>query len=191
MINYIWFFILIVGIVFGIITGRGDIVSKSIIDCTGSTVELTIQLLGLMCLWCGVMKIAEKSGVTNVLSKILRPLLKIIFRKSFNNPAIVTPMIMNLTSNIMGLSNAATPFGIKTMEAMEDVNINKGVATNDMARFLVLNAACIQLVPTSVLSIRAASGSQNPGIIIIPAIITTAVAAVMGMIYCSILEKYF
>lgn len=191
MINYVWFFILIVGIVFGIITGRGEIVSKSIIDSTAATVELTIQLIGLMCLWCGVMRIAEKSGITNVLSKILRPLLKIIFRKSSNNPEIVAPMIMNLTSNIMGLSNAATPFGIKTMEAMEKVNTNKGVATNDMARFLVLNAACIQLVPTSVISIRAASGSQNPGIIIIPAIITTAVAAIMGMIYCSILERYF
>ncbi|SMC27129.1 spore maturation protein A [Clostridium acidisoli DSM 12555] len=191
MINYVWFFILIVGIVFGIITGRGEIVSKSIIDSTAATVELTIQLIGLMCLWCGVMRIAEKSGITNMLSKILRPLLKIIFRKSSNNPEIVAPMIMNLTSNIMGLSNAATPFGIKTMEAMEKVNTNKGVATNDMARFLVLNAACIQLVPTSVISIRAASGSQNPGIIIIPAIITTAVAAIMGMIYCSILERYF
>lgn len=191
MINYVWFFILIVGIVFGIITGRGEIVSKSIIDSTAATVELTIQLIGLMCLWCGVMRIAEKSGITNVLSKILRPLLKIIFRKSSDNPEIVAPMIMNLTSNIMGLSNAATPFGIKTMEAMEKVNTNKGVATNDMARFLVLNAACIQLVPTSVISIRAASGSQNPGIIIIPAIITTAVAAIMGMIYCSILERYF
>lgn len=191
MINYVWFFILIVGIVFGIITGRGEIVSKSIIDSTAATVELTIQLIGLMCLWCGVMRIAEKSGITNILSKILRPLLKIIFRKSSNNPEIVAPMIMNLTSNIMGLSNAATPFGIKTMEAMEKVNTNKGVATNDMARFLVLNAACIQLVPTSVISIRAASGSQNPGIIIIPAIITTAVAAIMGMIYCSILERYF
>jgi spore maturation protein A len=191
VINYVWFFILIVGIVFGIITGRGEIVSKSIIDSTAATVELTIQLIGLMCLWCGVMRIAEKSGITNILSKILRPLLKIIFRKSSNNPEIVAPMIMNLTSNIMGLSNAATPFGIKTMEAMEKVNTNKGVATNDMARFLVLNAACIQLVPTSVISIRAASGSQNPGIIIIPAIITTAVAAIMGMIYCSILERYF
>lgn len=191
MINYVWFFILIVGIVFGIITGRGEIVSKSIIDSTAATVELTIQLIGLMCLWCGVMRIAEKSGITNILSKILRPLLKIIFRKSSNNPEIVAPMIMNLTSNIMGLSNAATPFGIKTMEAMEKVNTNKGVATNDMARFLVLNAACIQLVPTSVISIRAASGSQNPGIIIIPAIITTGVAAIMGMIYCSILERYF
>ncbi|WP_026882475.1 nucleoside recognition domain-containing protein [Clostridium akagii] len=191
MINYIWFFIIIIGIVFGIITGRGEIVSKAIVNSTGSTVELIIQLLGLMCLWCGVMKIAEKSGLTYKISKFLKPLLKILFKESSKNPSVMEPMIMNLTSNMMGLSNAATPFGIKTMDAMEKVNTNKGTATNDMARFLVLNAACIQFVPTSVISIRAACGSNNPGIIIIPAIITTGVAAIMGMIYCSILERYF
>lgn len=191
MINYIWFFILIIGVVFGIITGRGDIVSKAIVNSTGSTVELTMQLVGLMCLWCGVMKIAEKSGFTYKISKALKPLLKILFKESSKNPSVMEPMIMNLTSNMMGLSNAATPFGIKTMDAMEKANKNKGTATNDMARFLVLNAACIQFVPTSVISIRAACGSQNPGIIIIPAIITTAIAAIMGMIYCSILEQYF
>lgn len=191
MINYIWFFIIVIGIGFGIITGRGEIVSKAIVSSTGSTVELIIQLLGLMCLWCGVMRVAEKSGLTYKLSKILRPLLKIIFKESSKNPSVMEPMIMNLTSNMMGLSNAATPFGIKTMEAMEKANIKKGTATNDMARFLVLNAACIQLVPTSVISIRAACGSHNPGIIIIPAIVTTGIAAIMGMIYCSVLERYF
>jgi len=191
VINYIWFFIIIIGVGFGIITGRGDIVSKAIVNSTGSTVELTMQLVGLMCLWCGVMKIAEKSGLTYKVSKVLKPLLKMLFKESSNNPSVMEPMIMNLTSNMMGLSNAATPFGIKTMESMEKANINKGTATNDMARFLVLNAACIQFVPTSVISIRAACGSHNPGIIIIPAIITTGIAAIMGMIYCSILEQYF
>lgn len=191
MINYIWFFIIIVGIGFGIITGRGEIVSKAIISSTGSTVELIIQLLGLMCLWCGVMRIAEKSGLTYKLSKALRPVLKILFKDSSENPSVMEPMVMNITSNMMGLSNAATPFGIKTMDAMEKANTNKGTATNDMARFLVLNAACIQFVPTSVISIRAACGSQSPGIIIIPAIITTGIAGIMGMIYCSILERYF
>jgi spore maturation protein A len=191
MINYIWFFIIIVGIVFGTITGRGEIVSQAIVNSTGSTVELITQLLGLMCLWCGVMRIAEKSGLTYKLSKLLKPILKILFKESSKNPSVMEPMIMNLTSNMMGLSNAATPYGIKTMEAMEKANTNKGTATNDMARFLVLNAACIQFVPTSVISIRAACGSHNPGIIIIPAIITTGIAATMGMIYCWILERYF
>ncbi|MDF2504589.1 nucleoside recognition domain-containing protein [Clostridium sp.] len=191
MINYIWFIIIVFGIIFGLITGRGEIVSKAIVGSTTSTVQLSIELLGLMCLWCGIMRIAEKSGLTDKLAKVLRPILRIIFKDSSKNDKVMGPMIMNLTSNMMGLSNAATPFGVETMNEMEKMNSIKGTATNDMARFLVLNAACIQFIPTSVISIRAACGSQNPGIIILPAIIATAIAATMGMIYCSILERYF
>lgn len=191
LINYIWFFLIVIGIIFGVLTGRGGEVSNGIVNSSQATIELLVSLAGILSLWCGVMKIAQKSGLTNKLSKLLWPILKIIFKETSNNTAVMGPMVMNITSNMMGLSNAATPFGIKTMTEMEKSNLNKGTATNDMARFLVLNAACIQFVPTSVLSIRAACGSQNPGIIILPAIITTAAAAIMGMIYCSILEKYF
>lgn len=191
MINYIWFFIIVIGIVFGVATGRGSEVSVAVIDSTVSTVELLVSLVGILSLWCGIMRIAQKSGLTDKLSKLLQPVLRFIFKDTCKNEAVMGPMVMNITSNMMGLSNAATPFGIKAMEEMEKINLNKGTATNDMARFLVLNAACIQIIPTSVLSIRAACGSQNPGIIIIPAIITTGTAGIMGMIYCNILEKHF
>ena len=99
--------------------------------------------------------------------------------------------VMNITANMMGLGNAATPFGIKAMEEMDRLNTKKGVASNDMALFLVLNAACIQLVPSTVLSIRAAAGSTNPGAIILPAIISTGTAAIVGVICCKILQRYF
>ena len=98
---------------------------------------------------------------------------------------------MNLTANMMGLSNAATPFGIKAMEEMQKNNKNKDTASNDMALFLVLNAACIQFLPTTVISIRAAYNSQNPAIIILPAIIATGTAAFLGVVYCKILQRYF
>ena len=98
---------------------------------------------------------------------------------------------MNLTANMMGLSNAATPFGIKAMEEMDRLNKNKGTASNDMALFLVLNAACIQIVPSTIISIRAACNSGNPGIIILPAIFSTATAALVGIICCKILQRYF
>lgn len=191
MINVIWFFILIFGLGFGLITGRGDIVSKSIVSSAGSTVEFVIKLVGLMCIWCGVMKIAEKSGLTEKIAKLLRPILKLIFKDAAKDEKAMGAIVMNLTANMMGLSNAATPFGIKAMEEMDRLNPNKGTASNDMSLFLVLNAACIQLVPTTVISIRAASGSQNPGEIIIPAIMATTVAAVMGIIFCKILQRYF
>lgn len=191
LVNYIWFFMIVFGILFGILTGRGEIVSKAIVKSTSSTVELVIGLVGIMSLWCGVMRIAQKSGLTDKLAKILNPILKFLFKDASKNENAIGAMVMNITSNMMGLSNAATPFGIRAMQEMERMNRDKGTATNDMALFLVLNAACIQFVPTSVISIRAACGSQNPGSIILPAIITTAVAAFMGIIYCKILEKIF
>jgi len=191
VINVIWFIILVFGIGFGLLTGRGDVVSKSVVSSAGSTVDFVIKLVGLMCIWCGVMKVAEKSGLTEKLAKLLRPVLKLVFKDASKDEKAMGAIVMNLTANMMGLSNAATPFGIKAMEEMDRLNKEKGTASNDMALFLVLNAACIQLVPTTVLSIRAASGSQNPGEIIIPAVIATTVAAIMGIIFCKILQRYF
>jgi spore maturation protein A len=191
MINIIWFLILSLGIIIGIITGKGEILSKAVVSSTASSVELVMGLVGMMCLWCGIMKIAEKSGLTHKLAMVLRPILKLIFKDAGKDKKAMASITMNLTANMMGLSNAATPFGIKAMEEMQKNNRDKDTASNDMALFLVLNAACIQLLPTTVISIRAAYGSQNPAIIILPAIIATGTAAALGIVYCKILQKYF
>ncbi|MBU5315760.1 spore maturation protein [Clostridium bornimense] len=191
MINYIWFGIIFIGTIFGITTGKIEEVSKAVVNSTSSTVEFMITFVGMMCLWCGVMKIAEKSGLTDKIAKVLTPIMKLIFKDAVKNDKALGAMVMNITSNMLGLSNAATPFGIKAMEELEKDNKNKGVATNDMALFLVLNTAAIQLIPTSVISIRAACGSANPAIIIGPAIVATGSAAIMGVIYCKILQRYF
>lgn len=191
MINIIWFFLLIFGIIFGLATGKGDIISKSIIDSTESSVQLLIGLIGMMCLWSGVMKIAQRSGITEKLAKLLKPILNLLFKDVLKNENAMGSILLNLTSNMLGLSNAATPFGIKAMEELQKVNPKKDTATNDMALFLVINAACIQIVPTSIISMRVACGSKNPGIIIVPALIATGIAAIMGIIYCKVLEKFF
>jgi len=191
MINYIWFFILAFGIIFGILTGRGDALSKGIILSSQSTVELVIKLVGIMCLWCGIMKIAEKSGLMDKIARLLKPILKLIFKEAAKDERALGAIVMNLTANMMGLSNAATPFGIKAMEEMDRLNKNKGTASNDMALFLVLNAACIQFLPTTIIAVRVACKSQNPGIIILPAIAATATAALTGIVCSKILQKYF
>ncbi|MBW9146383.1 spore maturation protein [Clostridium sp. CM027] len=191
MINIIWFLILSFGTIIGIVTGKGEILSKVIVSSTTSAVELVMGLVGMMCLWCGIMRIAEKSGLTDKLARLLRPILKIIFKEAGKNQKAMASITMNLTANMMGLSNAATPLGIKAMEEMQKINNEKDIASDDMALFLVLNAACIQLLPTTVISIRAAYNSQNPAIIIIPAIIATGTAAVLGVVYCKILQRYF
>lgn len=191
MINYIWFALIFLGVLVGIIGGNGDTISKAIVNSSSGTVTFIIELTGIMCFWCGVMKVAEKSGFTEKLSKILKPFLKLIFKDAAKDEKALGAIVMNLTANMMGLSNAATPFGIKAMEEMDRLNNNKETASNDMALFLVLNAACIQIVPSTIISIRAACNSSNPGIIILPAIVSTATAALVGIICCKILQRYF
>ena len=191
MINYIWFFLIFFGVLIGLLTGNGEAISRAIVNSSGSTVTFIIELTGIMCFWCGVMKVAEKSGLTDKLAKILKPILKLIFKDAAKDEKALGAIVMNLTANMMGLSNAATPFGIKAMEEMDRLNKEKGTASNDMSLFLVLNAACIQLVPSTIISIRAACNSLNPGIIILPALISTATAAMVGVICCKILQRYF
>ena len=191
MINYIWFFLIFCGVLVGLLSGNGDIISKAIINSCGNTVTFVIELTGIMCFWCGVMKVAENSGLTEKISKILKPILKLIFKEAAKDEKALGAIVMNLTANMMGLSNAATPFGIKAMEEMDRLNKDKETASNDMALFLVLNATCIQLVPSTIISIRAACNSANPGIIILPTLISTATAAVVGVMCCKILQRYF
>ena len=191
MINYIWFVMIFLGLVVGIFTGNGEGISNAIIGSIDSTVTFIIGLVGLMCFWCGVMKVGQNSGFTEKLAKLMKPILKLIFKDAAKDEKALGAIVMNITANMMGLGNAATPFGIKAMEEMDRLNTEKGTASNDMALFLVLNAACIQLVPSTVLSIRAAAGSSNPGVIILPAIISTGVAAIVGVNCCKILQKYF
>ncbi len=191
MINVIWYGILFIGIAFGVLTGDGELLSKTIVSTTSDTVKLIIELLGMMCLWCGVMKIAERSGLTDKLARLLKPILRIIFKEAGKDDKALGAIVMNLTANMFGLSNAATPFGIRAMEEMDRINGHKDVASNDMVLFLVLNAACIQFVPTTVVSIRAAFNSGNPGSIILPALCTTTFASILGIILCKFLQRYF
>ena len=191
MINIIWFGILFIGIVFGLALGDGELLSKTIVSTTEDTVQLVIQLLGMMCLWCGVMKIAERSGLTDKLARILKPVLRLIFKEAGQDDKALGAIVMNITANMFGLSNAATPFGIRAMEEMDRLNGHKDRASNDMVLFLVLNAACIQFVPTTVVSIRAAVNSANPGAIIIPALCVTTSASVIGVTLCKLLQRYF
>ena len=191
MINYIWFGLIFLGTIVSLLTGKGGDISATIVNSADNTVKLITSLIGIMCFWCGVMKVAEKSGLTEKLAKIMRPVLKLLFKEASKDEKALGAIVMNLTANMMGLSNAATPFGIKAMEELNRLNKSSNSASNDMALFLVLNAACIQFLPTTVISIRAAYNSQNPAIIIIPAIITTGVASVLGVVYCRILQKYF
>lgn len=191
MINYIWFGIIFIGVIVGLITGQGVQMSVGIIESAEGTTKFIISLVGIMCFWSGVMNVAQKSGLTDKLANILKPVLKLLFKEASKNDKAMGAIVMNITANMFGLGNAATPFGIKAMQELDKINDEKGRATNDMVLFLVMNAACIQFLPSTVISMRAAAGSSSPASIVLPAMIATGVAACTGIIICKILQKYF
>ncbi|KPU43077.1 spore maturation protein A [Oxobacter pfennigii] len=191
MINIIWFFMIFIGFFLSFLNGSTDAVTNAAMKGGAAAVELTIGLMGIICIWCGVMKIAEKSGLTDIIGKILTPFLKLIFPGIPSGHPAMSAIIMNMASNMLGLSNAATPFGIKAMEELQKINANKDKATNSMVMFLVINSACLQLIPATIISLRAAAGSKNPSEIIFTTIMSTVIAAAVGFISCKLLEKSY
>lgn len=191
MINGIWFFMIFIGLFLSFLGGRVESVMNAAINGGASAVELTIGLIGVICIWSGIMKIAEKSGLTDVLGRVLSPFIKMLFPDIPSKHSSISAIIMNFASNMLGLSNAATPFGIKAMGELQKLNSSKERATNSMVTFLVINSACIQFIPATVISIRSAAGSKNPSEIIITTILSTIVAAFTGFISCKLLQRYY
>jgi len=178
-----------IAVAFAVTGRRLEILTEEIFSSLSAAVELGIGLLGGMMLWCGVLKVAEKSGLADKISDFIRPLMKLLFRGIPPKSAAMGAMIMNITSNMLGLGNAATPMGLKAMQELQQLNPRKDTATNAMCLFLVVNAAPIQILPATVLSLRASVGSANPGIIILPAVASSFAAVSAGVITCKLLEK--
>lgn len=189
MINRIWFFIIAFSIAFAATNGRLEALNKEIFASLKSSLDLSLGLLGNLMLWCGILKVAEKAGLVEKLGSIIRPVLGLLIRDVPEKSPAMGAMVMNITSNMLGLGNAATPFGLKAMSELQKLNKDKNTATNAMALFLVINGAPICLIPSTVMSIRASLGSSNPGAVIIPSIITSMAALTVGVICCKIFEK--
>lgn len=186
MLNYIWLGMLLTGFVLGIMNGRVKEVTNAVIESSGDAIKLGINLAGVMCLWSGIMKIAEKSGLVKRTALMAKPVLKSLFPKIPRNHPALGAIIMNLAANILGLGNAATPLGLKAMAELQKLNPVKHAASNEMAMFLVLNAASLQLIPTTVIAIRSQAGSENPAEIICTIWIASAIAALTGIISAKI-----
>jgi spore maturation protein A len=189
MINKLWFYMIVIAVAFAATGGRLEALTEEIFTSLSDSVKLGIGLLGGMMLWCGVLKVAEKSGLVDNISDFIRPVMRMLFRGIPSKSAAMGSMIMNITSNMLGLGNAATPMGLKAMQELQELNPRKNTATNAMCLFLVVNAAPIQLLPATVLSLRASVGSANPGIIIVPAVISSFAAAAVGVIACKLFER--
>jgi len=204
MLNYIWLALIVIGIAVAVgkdLTRSPDpasseqyptlnrVTNDGIVGSAKTAVTLAIGLIGIMALWLGVMKIAEQSGLIAKLASALRPVTTRLFPDVPPDHPAIGAMIMNISANMLGLSNAATPLGLKAMEELNKLNKKLGTATDAMCTFLVINTSNVQLIPATVIAIRAAAGSSNPTEILGPAIVATTISTVVGVTAVKLLAR--
>ncbi len=187
--NYIWVFMIVISYVFSFFNGNVDTVTKSVFDGCESAVTLVISLLGMMCLWTGLLEIAQESGLTKKIQKLLHPLISWLFPNACHDSEIAGAISMSITANLLGLSNAATPLGISAMEKLEEKNSLSDIASNEMCMFVVLNTASITLIPTTLLTLRSAFNSSAPFEIMVPVWIASLLSVVSGIICAKICAR--
>lgn len=176
--NRVWPLLIIFSFVASIINGNMGELSLSVIEGGQNAVDLLLRLVSMLCLWGGIMEIADKSGITKALSRIMSPIIKLIFPRLKNEPYIREAISMNITANVLGLGNAATPLGLEAMRRLQEVNPYTDKASDEMVVFVVMNTAAMHIIPTTVATLRGQYGSQNP-MEIMPASILTSFSALM------------
>ena len=181
MINYIFASFFVIGISYSLITGNFDI-GTYLLNSTHTGIELILSIIPIMCLWLGIMNIAKKSGLLDKLSKLLNPILKIIFPEIPKDSPCFSYIGTNIIMNMLGLGNAATPFGLKAIKEMQELNKEKDTASRSMITFLVMNTASVTIMPTTIISLRMLYGSITPESIIPYIIITSSLSCLIGLI---------
>lgn len=189
--NYIFFFLLLISIVAGIINGKLGDVTTAMIESCDLAVKVAFSLIGIMAFWLGIMKIAEKAGFITFLSKLIYPAAKLLFKDLKDDSPAIGDITMSVSANALGLTNAATPIGLKVMEELQSDNPQKDTATDSMCMFLGMNTAGFQIIPTTVIAILAGLGCNNPTKIILPTLIVTTLAFLTAIITALILKKVY
>lgn len=189
MLNKIWPFFIIISFIYAIYSGNISNVNNAIFDSAEQTVNLCLTMFGTLCLWNGIMKIATQTSMIEKLTKFLKPVISFIFPEIKNDKKISKEISMNMVANILGLGNASTPLGLKAMDSMQKINKDKTKLSNSMAMFILVNTASLQIIPTTVISIRSSLGSQEPTKIIFAVWIATIAAFATAIIVGKILIK--
>ena len=186
--NYIFYFLIVFSIVIGAINGKLQEVINAVMSGAELSVKVAFSLIGIMAFWLGIMKIAEKSGLVQLIAKTIKPITKKLFNELPEDSPAVGDIAMNFTANAFGLANAATPFGIRAMENMQGVNDKKDTATNSMCLFLAMNTAGFQLIPATVIAILVGIGYKNPTEIIAPTLLVTSIAFISAIAMAKIAQ---
>ena len=186
MLNYIWFGMILIAVVVGTITGNIDAVTEAAITMAKTAVEIAISLIGIMALWLGTMKIAEESGLIQIIAKALRPITIRLFPDVPDDHPAIGSIVLNMAANILGLGNAATPLGLKAMEELQELNSKKDTATNAMCTFLAINTSSVQIIlQATVVSLMGVASNQ----IFITTILATGLSTAAAVIAVKTLEK--
>ena len=180
MINYIFAYFFISGILYSLINNIN--ISNEILLASSKSIELILTMLPIMCLWLGIMSIAKKSRLIDKLAKLLTPILTLLFPEIPKNSPCFSYISINIIMNMLGVGNAATPFGLKTMESLQELNKQKDTASRSMITFIVMNTAAITIIPTTIISLRVLNKSINPMSIVPYIIITSTLSCIIGMI---------
>jgi spore maturation protein SpmA len=191
MLNLIWLALLFSGVLVAVLTGKLDAVGQGGLNAAKSAVmDLALPLVGVMALWLGLMRSAEKSGLIQRLGRVIRPIMLRLFPDVPSDHPAIGAMMMNISANMLGVSNAATPLGLKAMTELNRLNSKPGVATNAMCTFLAINTASIQLIPATAINLLAINGSKNPSAIVGSTLLSTAFATVCAIVTVKVLERF-
>ena len=187
--NYIFFLLIFVSLIAGIVNHRlNDVVNAMLTSCN-TAVEIALSLIGIMAFWLGIMRIAEKSGLVQLISKLLYPITRFLFKDIKKDSPTTGDITMSIAANALGLTNAATPIGLKVMKELQEDNPNKDKATDSMCMFLGKNTAGFQIIPATVIAIIVGVGAKNPTEIILPTLIVTTLSFIIAIVAAIILRK--
>lgn len=189
MLNYIWSGIILISTVVALFSGNGDTLSTALINSGSSSVELLIRLAGIICLWSGIMNIASESGFTDLISRVFAPVLRPLFPRLDKKSEAFRCVSMNITANLLGLGNTATPLGLRAMSELDKLNLGSDIASNEMIVFVVMNTASLQLLPTTLASLRQSYGSAAPFEIISPVWLSSSCALAVALIIACTLNR--
>lgn len=189
MLNIIWLSMLFLSIIVGVIEGRIEQVVHAITDSAKLGFEIALGLTGIMALWLGIMEVATQSGLIKIFARGLRPIMIRLFPDVPVDHPAMGAMILNMAANMLGLANAATPFGLQAMKELQRLNTHVHTASNAMCTFLAINTSSLQLIPATAIAILAANGSNNPASVIISSLIATAVSTIVAIVSVKQLAK--
>lgn len=189
--NYIFYFLVVISIIAGAVNGRLSDVVSAVLSGAELSVKVAFSLIGIMAFWLGIMKIAQECGLINIIAKMIKPITKRLFDEIPENSPAIGDIAMSISANAFGLTNAATPIGIKAMEELQKHNNDKTSASDSMCMFLAMNTAGFQIIPATVIAVLTGIGYKNPTEIIVPTLIVTTIAFVCAIFLAKVFKNFW